>query len=98
MHNTRHQDNDKKQNLRSGEKGEVKDGHPTRLHLQGMKLLPKSPLGSSPLERGTGRGGFVLREVIQGKSCSLQKTKSTRDGRDEWEDRSVGEKQTRNRL
>jgi hypothetical protein len=27
----------------------------SRWHLQGMKLLPKSPLDSSPLGRGTGR-------------------------------------------
>jgi hypothetical protein len=34
----------------------------SRWHLQGIKLLPKSPLDSTPLERGTGRGRGYLEE------------------------------------
>ena len=41
-------------------KREVEDGHPARWHLQGMKSRTKSPLDSSPLERGAGRGGGCL--------------------------------------
>ncbi len=34
----------------------------SRWHLQDMKLLPKSPLDSSPLRRGTGRGRGYFEE------------------------------------
>ena len=34
----------------------------SRWHLQGMELIPKSPLDSSPLKRGMGRGRRYFEE------------------------------------
>jgi hypothetical protein len=50
----------------------------SRWHLQGTKLLPKSPLDSSSLEREKqGEGAAVLRKVVRRKRYSL-KTKAER--------------------
>ena len=60
----------------------------SRWHLQGIKLLPKSPLGSSPLGRGTGREGVVvLRKVIRSKSYSLKKTREEEEGKERERER-----------
>jgi hypothetical protein len=45
-----------------------------RWNLQGIKLLPKSPLDSSPLGRGTGRGRCYFEESGDPKpGCSLKR-------------------------
>ena len=56
---TRHKTTRRRQEAQF-KKREVEDGHPARWHLQGMKSRTKSPLDSSPLERGAGRGGGCL--------------------------------------
>ncbi len=45
----------------------------SRWHLQGMKLLPKSPLDSTPLDRETGDGRGYFEESDLKQEFSLKK-------------------------
>ncbi len=66
--------------VRHGKEVRVKQGREikaaSRWDLQGMKLLPKSPLDSSPLGRGTGRGSTYFEESpIRSQSCALKESR-----------------------
>jgi hypothetical protein len=51
-----------------------------------MKLLPKSPLDSSPLGRETGRGRSYFEESdIRSQSCSLKESREEDEGKSERE-------------
>jgi hypothetical protein len=45
-----------------------------------MKLLPKSPLDSSPLERRTERRRSYFRKAVRSKICSLKKSREEEKG------------------
>ena len=49
-------------------------------HLQGMKLLSKSPLDSSPLGRGTGRGRGYFEESAPKQELFSEKDQRERRG------------------
>jgi hypothetical protein len=45
-----------------------------------MKLLPESPLDSSPLGAKRGEGAVILRKVLRSNSCSLKKRREKEEG------------------
>ncbi len=77
---TRHKTTRQRQEAKIA-KRELEDGHPTRWHLQDMKSRPKSPLDSSPLERGAGRGGGCLEGSASKPELFLLREPTRRRGR-----------------
>jgi hypothetical protein len=60
-----------------------------RWYLQGMKLLPKSPLDSSPLGRGTGRGRGYFKKSDRKQELFSEKEQRERREKKSERDRCI---------